>query len=104
MLFPVKQQVNKCPTEGTPGVKRIVSRECQTSIVYSPDYPVSILQIICNWRTIFSDISIESWQHELKMQSRRRKKCGVVFSIVKNSFQNCLINFFRFSDGLIFFI
>ena len=44
MLFPVKQQVNKCPTEGTPGVKRIVSRECQTSIVYSPDYPVSILQ------------------------------------------------------------
>ena len=43
MLFPVKQQVNKCPTEGAPGVKRIVSRECQTSIVYSPDY-VSILQ------------------------------------------------------------
>ena len=43
MLFPVKQQENKCPTEGTPGVKRIVSRECQTSIVYSPDY-VSILQ------------------------------------------------------------
>ena len=43
MLFPVKQQVNKCPTEGTPGVKRIVSRECQTSIVYSPDY-VSILK------------------------------------------------------------
>ena len=44
MLFPVIQQVNKCPTEGAPGVKRIVSRECQTSIVYSLDYPVSILQ------------------------------------------------------------